>query len=178
MGNLIRRMALVGLGVVSLSSCTVNLPASTGGDGEVIVTTPPPVTVTAVPSPMPTPPPPAPTVTVTAQPVPRPVTTVTIPPTRTDYPIWLCDTPATALPAIVPGESSGNVRLLQWAVKAVGYYSAAIGGNYGQQTLQAVSQFQLDHGLGGSGNVATNTWSWLQYFLCSPSSFSEEIRPQ
>lgn len=97
---------------------------------------------------------------------PAPTVTITREPPRSDFANWLCFTPASALPAIVPGESSNSVRLLQWALTQVGYYNAAIGGNYRTETRAATSRFQLDNGLGGSGNVSTNTWGWLQWYVC------------
>lgn len=86
----------------------------------------------------------------------------------TDYRTRLCTTSAGSLPAVTPGESSGNVKLLQWALTQLGWYRGAIGGNYGDQTFDATHGFQLANGLGrdAPGSVAVNTWSWLQYYLC------------
>lgn len=87
-------------------------------------------------------------------------------PSNRDFKRQLCRSDPSDLPALTPGESSEGVKLLQWAMRELGLYRGAIGGNYGQQTLAATSQFQLDVGLGGSGNVAINTWSALQSLLC------------
>ena len=86
----------------------------------------------------------------------------------TDYRTRLCTTSPGALPAVTPGESSSDVKLLQWALAQLGYYRGAIGGNYGDLTYEATYAFQLDNGLGltAPGSVAVNTWSWLQDYLC------------
>ena len=86
----------------------------------------------------------------------------------TDYRTRLCTTSAGSLPAVTPGESSDNVKLLQWALTQLGWYRGAIGGNYGDLTYDATYGFQLANGLGRTapGSVAVNTWSWLQYYLC------------
>lgn len=86
----------------------------------------------------------------------------------TDYRTRLCTTSPGALPAVTPGESSNDVKLLQWALAQLGYYRGAIGGNYGDLTYEATYAFQLNNGLGRTapGSVAVNTWSWLQYYLC------------
>jgi len=91
-----------------------------------------------------------------------------VPATPTDYRTRLCTTAPGSLPAVGPGESSANVRLLQWALSQLGYYRGAIGGNYGDMTFDATYRFQLDNGLGRTapGSVAVNTWSWLQFYLC------------
>lgn len=90
------------------------------------------------------------------------------PVTPTDFRTRLCTTTAAALPAVTPGESSNDVKLLQWALQQLGYYGGAIGGNYGDLTFEATYLFQLDNGLGRTapGSVAVNTWSWLKYYLC------------
>lgn len=86
----------------------------------------------------------------------------------TDYRTRLCTTSPGALPAVTPGESSSDVKLLQWALAQLGYYRGAIGGNYGDLTYEATYAFQLDNDLGRTapGSVAVNTWSWLQNYLC------------
>lgn len=168
------------LAAALISACTINLPSGDTATVIVTPTTPPAVTVTADPptsgdpqSGRSTPPEPTRTITI----APTPTVTVTRPPERSDYRNWLCTTSADRLPAIVPGESSNNVRLLQWSLAETGYYNAAIGGNYGAATREATSRFQLDNGLGGSGNVAVNTWSWLQYYLCYSDSGIEYLNP-
>lgn len=85
-----------------------------------------------------------------------------------DYRTRLCAADPGGLPAVAPGESSSNVKLLQWALAELGYYRGAIGGNYGDLTYEATYSFQLANGLGRTapGNVAVNTWSRLQYNLC------------
>jgi hypothetical protein len=90
------------------------------------------------------------------------------PVTPTDYRTRLCTTSASSLPAVSRGESSSNVRLLQWSLAQLGYYGGAIGGNYGDKTFDATYRFQLANGLGRTspGSVGVNTWSWLQYYLC------------
>lgn len=164
----------------AVSACTVNLPSSPPTTVIITPTTPEAVTVTADPAAPDArnpsnPPSPGPTRTITVTPTPTPATTR--PPERSDYRNWLCSSSAEMLPAITPGESSNSVRLLQWSLTQVGYYNAAVGGNYGNLTLEATSRFQLDNGLGGSGNVAINTWSWLQYYLCWSDSTFEYINP-
>lgn len=90
------------------------------------------------------------------------------PATPTDYRTKLCTTSAGSLPAVSPGQSSDDVKLLQWALTQLGYYGGAIGGNYGDLTFEATYLFQLDNGLGRTapGSVAVNTWSWFKYYLC------------
>jgi len=103
-----------------------------------------------------------PTVTPSASPAPPQ------PATPTDYRTWLCTTRPGNLPAVSRGDSSRNVKLLQWSLQQLGYYRGAIGGNYGEQTFEATYYFQLDNGLGRTspGSVGVNTWSWIQYYLC------------
>ena len=94
---------------------------------------------------------------------------VTVAPvTPTDYRTKLCTTSAGNLPAVSRGQSSDDVKLLQWALTQLGYYGGAIGGNYGDLTFEATYRFQLDNGLGRTapGSVAVNTWSWFKYYLC------------
>jgi len=112
--------------------------------------------------------PPAPRV---SSPKPKPQSssvTPAVPAVPSDYRTRLCTTSAGNLPAVTSGESSQNVRLLQWALRQLGYYRGDIGGNYGSQTYEATVAFQYANGLGQTapGSVAVNTWTRLQSYLC------------
>lgn len=56
-------------------------------------------------------------------------------------------------------------EVLQWSLEQLGYYAADIGGNHREQTFDAVHRIQLNVGLGGTGNVASNRWTELQLRL-------------
>jgi len=64
--------------------------------------------------------------------------------------------------ALYYGCSGAEVKKLQTRLKELGYFSGNIGGNYREQTVEAVVAFQRDHGLEADG-IATKEVQNLLY---------------
>ena len=60
-----------------------------------------------------------------------------------------------------PGDTGLNVYALQRRLTEMGYYKGDCTGNYSDLTVQAVTQFQLDSGMEGTGNADAATWAAL-----------------
>lgn len=143
-------------GAVSGDELT-EVPSPTASPTVTVTVTPSPTaTVTVSPTAMAQSPSPQPSVTATADPGDKPKTLQR----------RLCRTVSSDLPALTPGDSGAGVSLLQWSLQTVGYYSGAINGYFDEQTRSSASLFQLDSDLGGTGNVASNTWMALQVAVC------------
>lgn len=71
--------------------------------------------------------------------------------------------PASNLPTLRKGNTGEYVTLLQTKLLQKGYDLGKYGvdGDFGSATLQAVKQFQKDHGLAVDGIVGKNTWTAL-----------------
>lgn len=87
-------------------------------------------------------------VTPTPSPVPTPVPTIDI-------------TPNPAYKTLQMGDRGDRVRELQEKLQEYGYYSGEIDGAYGNQTRQAVEQFQYAHGLTADGIAGRRTLTVL-----------------
>lgn len=55
------------------------------------------------------------------------------------------------------GDTGNNVKKVQKRLKALGYYSSSIDGDYGNGTKKAVQNFQKNNGLKVTGNVNSST---------------------
>lgn len=84
---------------------------------------------------------------ITASPTARPVVTVTASPRPT----------ATDDGTLRNGSTGQNVRMLQTALKNLGYYTGSIDGDFGVGTETAVRAFQSQHGLTVDGVAGTRT---------------------
>lgn len=60
-----------------------------------------------------------------------------------------------------PGDSGDNVRKVQKRLKALGYLSGSVDGDYGSQTKNAVKAFQQRNGLSVTGTVNSSTLAKL-----------------
>ena len=97
--------------------------------------------------------------------------------TPTPEPAWpasvLAETPDPAVPTAEPvirtGMSGQNVKDLQSRLRALGYYTGEIDGQFGAATQEAVVAFQRRNGLDTDGIVGAQTSALL---------FSAEARPQ
>ncbi|MCR4337970.1 MAG: peptidoglycan-binding protein [Candidatus Omnitrophica bacterium] len=58
-----------------------------------------------------------------------------------------------------------SIEDVQKALKNAGYYTGNIDGKLGNQTKQAISNFQKDHNLKADGLIGKKTWSELQTYL-------------
>jgi len=67
-----------------------------------------------------------------------------------------------AAPLLKWGSSSGDVWDLQYRLQVLGYYNTALDGSYGNNTYQAVKQFQKNYGLATDGIAGKNTWQTLK----------------
>lgn len=73
------------------------------------------------------------------------------------------------------GSRGPNVKLLQSLLARIGYDPGAVDGVFGQQTREAVREFQLDNGLEPDGVVGPLAWSRLERFLLGYDTYS--VRP-
>jgi peptidoglycan hydrolase-like protein with peptidoglycan-binding domain len=78
---------------------------------------------------------------------------------------------AASLPQVSYGDSNQHVLGLQLALRAKGYQLNGTG-NYAQNTLTAVQDYQRKHGINPSGIVGSKTWHALVGSL--PPSYSGE----
>lgn len=123
------------------------------------------VTFAPDPAPKPTP---KPTVTVTATPTPTGTQAVKPTPKPTPKPSTAKPTPTKRLRAAYPGyrivfgqTDSPNVERVQRRLKALGYYTGSVDGDFGPKTKAAVVRFQKPRALGTSGIVGPKTWRAL-----------------
>ena len=63
------------------------------------------------------------------------------------------------------GSRGPNVKLIQSLLARIGYDPGVIDGFFGQQTLEAVREFQLDNGLEPDGIVGPSSWGRFEKFL-------------
>ena len=64
-----------------------------------------------------------------------------------------------------PGSRGPDVKLIQSLLVKIGYNPGVIDGIFGQQTREAVREFQLDNGLEPDGVVGPITWNDFERFL-------------
>ncbi len=70
------------------------------------------------------------------------------------------------------GSQGPNVKLIQSLLAKIGYDPGAVDGIFGQQTREAVREFQLDNGLEPDGVVGPLTWSRLERLLLGYDTYS------
>ncbi|GIX49499.1 MAG: hypothetical protein KatS3mg131_3710 [Candidatus Tectimicrobiota bacterium] len=61
-----------------------------------------------------------------------------------------------------------KIESLQQSLKELGYYEGMISGQFDEQTVQAVKQFQQDYRLQVDGIVGRQTWIVLRHFGAVP----------
>ncbi|MDJ0701813.1 MAG: peptidoglycan-binding protein [Leptolyngbyaceae cyanobacterium MO_188.B28] len=71
-----------------------------------------------------------------------------------------------------PGSRGEEVKNLQRRLQTLGYYKGSIDGNYGPETVRAVSQFQRYIGFSATGYVDPATWQRIEISQLLPSSGS------
>jgi peptidoglycan hydrolase-like protein with peptidoglycan-binding domain len=59
------------------------------------------------------------------------------------------------------GTDATNVKALQRALQAAGYYSGSIDGDFGTTTQTAVEDWQADRGLSETGEITTTQFVWV-----------------
>jgi len=64
------------------------------------------------------------------------------------------------------------VKLIQSLLARIGYNPGVVDGVFGQQTREAVREFQLDNGLLTDGIVGPSTWSRLEKFLLGYATYT------
>ena len=76
-------------------------------------------------------------------------------------------TPTIAAPTqqLKNGDTGAQVKLLQKALKSLGFFSGTVDGAFGPATTSAVVQFQSAHGLTGDGIVGADTLTQLREAL-------------
>jgi peptidoglycan hydrolase-like protein with peptidoglycan-binding domain len=81
---------------------------------------------------------------------------------------------AVAIPKVTIrfGNSGPYVRRLQEKLASLGYFTGTADGVFGQDTLNAVRNFQYAHALTADGVVGTKTWVSLGYYADGPSTQS------
>jgi len=70
------------------------------------------------------------------------------------------------------GSRGPNVKLLQSLLARIGYDPGAVDGVFGQQTREAVREFQLDNGLEPDGVVGPLAWNSFERFLLGYDVYS------
>ena len=76
--------------------------------------------------------------------------------------IWIdASTPAAGNPTLHPGDHGGEVEDLQNALVEAGF-QVVVDGDYGDNTKDAVMDFQTRHGLTADGVVGPRTWGLLK----------------
>ncbi|MCR8631325.1 MULTISPECIES: spore cortex-lytic enzyme [Paenibacillus] len=78
--------------------------------------------------------------------------------------IGIANEPARAAALLKPGSSNGDVWDLQFRLKLLGYYPQSMDGNFGYNTLTAVSKFQKNYGLTVDGYAGDKTWAALKKY--------------
>jgi N-acetylmuramoyl-L-alanine amidase len=76
---------------------------------------------------------------------------------------------ARAAAVLKPGSVSGDVWDLQFRLKLLGYYTQPLDGQFGYNTLTAVSQFQKNYGLPIDGYAGNETWAALKKYSLNRS---------
>ncbi|MBR0463073.1 MAG: peptidoglycan-binding protein [Clostridia bacterium] len=71
------------------------------------------------------------------------------------------DTDTSKFPVLKYGNSGSYVQALQTRLKALGYFTGNIGGNFGTLTQNAVISYQIAAGLQADGIVGSQTWASL-----------------
>lgn len=66
-------------------------------------------------------------------------------------------------PTLYWGSNGPDVSKVQTKLKAWGFYTGPVDGNYGASTFNAVKKFQAKHGLGADGVVGKATWQALGF---------------
>ena len=66
---------------------------------------------------------------------------------------------------MVIGDMGSAVAHLQSALAALGYYTAAVDGQYGRATQSAMIQFQHYHGLKETGSYDADAWYALSFWV-------------
>jgi len=96
--------------------------------------------------------------------VPSNTTPTTLPTTVT-----ITTTPTLRSPTetLNPGDTGAQVKLLQAALKHLGFYTGAVDGDFGPATQSAVQQFQSAYGLSADGVVGPATLQELKQQLTS-----------
>ena len=72
-----------------------------------------------------------------------------------------------------PGDSGSAVKKVQKRLKALGYYSGSIDGDYGNGTKKAVTNFQKRNGLTANGKVNSKTLAKLNSSSAKKASASD-----
>ena len=72
-----------------------------------------------------------------------------------------------------PGDSGSAVKKVQKRLKALGYYSGSIDGDYGNGTKKAVTNFQKRNGLTANGKVNSKTLAKLNSSSAKKASTSD-----
>lgn len=73
------------------------------------------------------------------------------------------------------GSRGPNVKLIQSLLARIGYDPGPVDGVFGQQTMEAVRDFQLDNGLAPDGIVGSATWNRFERLLLGYDIYT--IRP-
>lgn len=73
------------------------------------------------------------------------------------------------------GSRGPNVKLIQSLLARIGYNPGTVDGVFGQQTREAVRDFQLDNGLTPDGVVGPATWSRFEGLLLGYDTYT--VRP-
>ena len=68
---------------------------------------------------------------------------------------------ATLSTSLASGAQRSNVAALQRALKAHGYYSGTLNGDFGASTETALKDWQADQGLSQTGQVTTSQFVWV-----------------
>lgn len=74
------------------------------------------------------------------------------------------------------GSAGPSVRLIQSLLARIGYNPGPIDGIFGQQTRQAVIQYQRDNGLTPDGIVGPATWNSFERFLRGYDNYTIRLR--
>ncbi len=73
------------------------------------------------------------------------------------------------------GSRGPNVKLIQSLLLRIGYDPGVVDGIFGQQTREAVREFQVDNGLVADGIVGPATWGRFERFLIGYDTYT--VRP-
>lgn len=75
---------------------------------------------------------------------------------------------------IMLGMSGEDVKFVQTKLKEFGLYNGKVNGNYGQDTLVALTNFQRKIGIKSSGIIEMGTWSNISNYNPNPIVIEEE----